>query len=115
MLNIPHILSAKGDDGLMKVIFIVAMIVLWAIGALVTAVKKAAEERKKRQRMMLEQGGYYRAQPAPPAYNMPPPPPPAPKQKRRRKQQPAPLRKPNVDPDVTGGIQTRGLSDTLRR
>ena len=32
-----------------------------------------------------------------------------------RKQQPAPLRKPNVDPDVTGGIQTRGLSDTLRR
>ncbi|HEX7788349.1 MAG TPA: hypothetical protein VF653_19170 [Methylomirabilota bacterium] len=32
-----------------------------------------------------------------------------------RKQQPAPLRKPNLDPDVTGGIQTRGLSDTLRR
>lgn len=32
-----------------------------------------------------------------------------------RKAQPAPMRKPNVDPDLTGGIQTRGLSDTLRR
>ncbi|HEY7205203.1 MAG TPA: hypothetical protein VIA61_12945 [Methylomirabilota bacterium] len=32
-----------------------------------------------------------------------------------RDAQPAPTRKPNVDPDVTGGIQTRGLSDTLRR
>jgi hypothetical protein len=32
-----------------------------------------------------------------------------------RKAQPTPLRKPNVDPDVTGGIQTCGLSDALRR
>ena len=32
-----------------------------------------------------------------------------------RNAQPTPLRKPNVDQDVTGGIQTRGLSDTLRR
>ena len=32
-----------------------------------------------------------------------------------REAQPAPMRKPNVDPDLTGGIQTRGLSDTLRR
>ena len=32
-----------------------------------------------------------------------------------RQAQPTPLRKPNVDQDVTGGIQTRGLSDTLRR
>lgn len=32
-----------------------------------------------------------------------------------RNSQPAPIRKPNVDPDLTGGIQTRGLSDTLRR
>lgn len=32
-----------------------------------------------------------------------------------RNAQPTPMRKPNVDPDLTGGIQTRGLSDTLRR
>lgn len=32
-----------------------------------------------------------------------------------RSAQPTPMRKPNVDPDLTGGIQTRGLSDTLRR
>lgn len=32
-----------------------------------------------------------------------------------RSTQPAPMRKPNVDPDLTGGIQTRGLSDALRR
>jgi hypothetical protein len=32
-----------------------------------------------------------------------------------RDAQPAPMRKPNVDPDLTGGIQTRGLSDALRR
>jgi hypothetical protein len=32
-----------------------------------------------------------------------------------RNAQPAPMRKPNLDPDLTGGVQTRGLSDTLRR
>lgn len=32
-----------------------------------------------------------------------------------RKAEPAPARRPNVDPDLTGGIQTRGLNDALRR
>ena len=32
-----------------------------------------------------------------------------------RKAQPTPPRRPDVDPDVTGGIQTRGLNNALGR
>lgn len=32
-----------------------------------------------------------------------------------QKAQPGPARRPNVDPDLSGGIQTRGLNDALRR
>jgi hypothetical protein len=32
-----------------------------------------------------------------------------------RDNQPSPMRRPDLDRDVTQGIQTRGLSDALRR
>jgi hypothetical protein len=85
-----HILADR-DEGLGKVIFIIATIVIWGIGAIAAAVKKAADEKKKRERMIRQQGGYYRPAPPPPqVYNIPPPPPPATKSKKKRRQPVAP-------------------------
>jgi hypothetical protein len=89
------ILARSNDDDFTKIIVGVVFVVLWGLGALISAWnKKVEQERKRRQMGRLPTGlpsgpspAPYTPPPQPVLY--PPPPPPAaarPKQKQRRRQ-----------------------------